>query len=144
MLFLRGARGEIERVYVAAGAAIAERQRPKLVDLDGFAAFILKGAQKRASARIECVDARTAFTEISHQQGAAEEAERTRWARGRNREAPGRVERAVRDEAGQKCSVCIKFADVAVSRSGQFVSRRGIELGIGDVKRSAEVLDVKW
>src|SRR5215207_617299 len=114
MLFFGGAGGEVERVHVAARAAVAEGERPKLVNLDAVAALVLKRAEERAGRRVEGVDGGVALAEVADEERAAEDAE----GGGRECDAPRRVERAVVDAEGQVAhAVGVEAADEAVADS---------------------------
>ena len=96
MFLLGDARGEVESVGTAAvgvvhGGVVAELQRPKLINHDAVARFILERAEESAAGVIVSMDARIAFAEIAHQQRAAEDAETGR----RLGDAPGRIERTL-------------------------------------------------
>src|SRR4051794_12525242 len=111
MLLFPDARREIERVDIAARAAVAEAQRPELVDLDPVAGFVLERAEECAGRRIEGVNARITFAEVADEQRVAENAE----ARGRNCNSPRRIERAVVDAKGQVAdAVRVKAPDETV------------------------------
>src|SRR5689334_14722139 len=112
MLLFANAGAEIKRVHVAAAAAVAELQRPQLVNNDAVAGLILQRTQERAGCRVVSVDRRITFAEITDEQSISENAERGR----RDDHAPGRVESpVVNGERKIADAVRIELADEAVS-----------------------------
>ena len=93
MPFQPDPRGKIERARIAAVAAIAELKLVQPVNLDAYACLVLKCALECARRGIVGVDAGTTFAEVADEERAAENAER----RGREDDAPRRVERPVVD-----------------------------------------------
>ena len=141
MFFFSDTGREVERVRIAAGAAVAKLEVPQLVDHDAVAALVLKRAEEGAGGRVVGMDAGIAFAEVADEQRAAEDAEGGR----RQRDAPRRIERAVVDAERQVANaVGIEPAHEAVADAFLIESRHGINFRVGDVERAANGLNVEW
>src|SRR6266404_685013 len=141
MLFFSRTGREIERSHVAAIAAVAELESPKFIDLDAVAVLVLKRTEKRPRRRIESVDAGISLAEVTHEQRAPEDSE----AGGSDNRAPRRIKWSIVDSEPQIAhSVSTKLADVAVADTCQLIAGYGIHLGIHDVERATEVLNIEW
>ena len=139
VLFLSDTSREVKRVDVAAGAAVAELEVPQLVDHDAVAALVLERAKEGAGSRVVGVNAGIAFTKVADEERAAEDAE----SGGREVDAPGRIERAVVDAEGQVAdAVGVEPADEPVA-DAFLVKPARADLGIGDVERAADGLNVE-
>ena len=140
VLLLADAGGEVERVHVAAVAAVAELQGPQLVDHDAVAALVLERAEEGAGRRVVGVDAGVALAEVADEQRAAEDAERWRA-------------RCVTPHGALSAPLLIPKVR---SRTPLALNRRtkplptpvlgrdppGADLGVGDVERAADGLNV--
>ena len=65
LLFGRAGR-EVERVHIATCAAIAEGERPQLVNLDVLLGFILKSAEESTVDGVEGIDTGASFAEVAY------------------------------------------------------------------------------
>src|SRR5882724_10748739 len=140
MFFLTDPGTKIKRVHVAARAAVANGERPKLVNHDAITVLVLYRAEERAGRRIVGVDGRVPRAEIADDERAAEDAERC----GREDDAPRRVECAVIDAEGQIAhTVGVEAADEAVPDTFLVKAGHGVHLRIEDVERTAYGLDVE-
>src|SRR4051812_42407565 len=140
MLLFSDARREIKGVHVAASAAIAEGQRPELVDLDAVTGLVLERAEECAGGRVVGMDAGIAFAEIADEQRAAEDTE-TGWS---ERATPGRIEGAVVDPESQIAdAIRVETPNEAVPNAFFIFARHGINLGVHDVKAAANRLNIE-
>jgi len=86
------------------------------------------------------VDGGVALAEITNKQSAAKYSKRRR----RERDAPGRIERTVVDAERQVAdAVRIEPADEAVADALLVFARYRVNLGVCDVERAADFLDVE-
>src|SRR5438270_13522314 len=86
---------KIQRVRITAVLSITNTQSPESLNRDEITVGVLQGAQERAVRGIKRVD--PAVTEVGDQQIIRERAE----CASANRDAPRRVEHAIRSEAWQ-------------------------------------------
>src|SRR6266851_587899 len=107
--------GKEELIGLAAIAAVAELDGPELVDDDRLAGGIAQGAEERAGAGIERVDAAVGNV-VGDEQRVAERAK----IGGSHRQTPGRMQRA--GDAQEHVARGIKFVDEA---GGGFVATEG-------------------
>src|SRR5882762_2121318 len=140
VLFISGAGREIECSRIAAVAAVAKDKPPQFVDLDAYACFVLKRTQESPRTGAKGINTGTAFAESANQQRVAEDAE----SGGSDNGAPGRIKRSVIDRKHQIAhTVSIKLSYEAVAETRHLVARHGIHLGIHDIERAAEILNVE-
>src|SRR5262249_3810862 len=108
MLLVFRPRREVQRIGVAGGLAVAERQAPQVVDDDGAPRCLAEGALLDTRSRIVSMNATVA--EIADEQIAAELAESLR----RDDHAPGRVEVPARHQAPIEMAVRLEHVDETV------------------------------
>src|SRR5207253_10073990 len=116
MLFIADAGGEEEGVPSASILAVAERQAPEPGDLDCLVVCVCEGAEEFPRVRIEGVD--LAVAEVANQQVVAEFAK----ARRSHRQAPGRVELTVRDQATDQRARRVVDIHKSVAGAGEISS----------------------
>src|SRR5438132_1187243 len=137
MLFIADAGGEEEGVPSASILAVAERQAPEPGDLDCLVVCVCEGAEEFPRVRIEGVD--LAVAEVANQQVVAEFAK----ARRSHRQAPGRVELSVRDQATDQRARRVVDIHKSVAGAGEIIVFVRLLLGIADVKLAAQIVDVE-
>ena len=127
---------EVERAGIATPDAVAEGYGPESRDHNGATQLVIERAEESACRLIEGVD--PAVAEVADEQRAGKRAE----AGGRNRQTPGRIERAVGNQTTQEVTVRIELANESIAWTRQVPTRGWIYLRIGDVESAGEVLDV--
>ena len=140
MLLPARARREVQRILVAAAAAIAKGERPQSADGDIVAAAVLQGPHQCARSGIVSID--QAIAEIPHQQVVGELAEGGRS----DGQAPRRIQQTARAPHHQRLEQFpgrIEDVDVAIARGGNVQLLVDILFGIGHIEFAAEVLDVE-
>src|SRR5690242_5555161 len=110
---------EVERVGVAAKAAVSEPQRPQAGIEDGLTCRIGKGAEKLAGRGIEGIDGAVVEGEVADQQVAAELAEGGR----RQGDAPRRGQWAAGNQLTDEVAVGVEYCYRTLSRRGPGLGR---------------------
>src|SRR5262245_41968488 len=128
---------EVDGVGLAAGASVADLQRPQPVDQDSLSLGIDDLAEELARVGIKGVDA--TVSEIADQDVAGKLAE-ARW---RLHDAPRRIETAALGEARKHVPPEIKSIDEAAAVSKNAVMLRGVLPRIGDEEAPALEGDVE-
>jgi len=98
------------------------------LDHDRLALRVVQCPGKGTCGRIERVDG--AVAEVSYQEITTELTEGT----GGQRQAPGRVEWASRDQSSEQIAVCIEHIDEAVTRTGDVIMPSCVLLRVCDVE----------
>ena len=126
--FVVGTRGKVDLVYVAAVAAIPDKQAPQPIDRDGTVVCISELVDEFAAHGVDDVD--PAISKVADEQIACELPKAGRC----ERQTPWGVEPAAGRQSLEQVAIGIEDINVAIPRACHIVLTVGVLLGVGHVE----------